>query len=139
MPLTRLIAEGVGPFDRLELDLSDGNGNAHLGPHILAGVNGSGKSTVLRTIAWVLAEGRGGFDYEQWSHCTSGQHSRALVLFGIPGLKPFSVDNDPYGTQWAGLEYRRLGVGQQPSGYDPFFESFNIAAYAPAMRLSHLH
>ena len=43
MPLVSLIAEGVGPFQSLELDLSDGKGNPHLGPHILAGVNGSGQ------------------------------------------------------------------------------------------------
>ncbi|MGA2736529.1 MAG: hypothetical protein ABSG65_03660 [Bryobacteraceae bacterium] len=42
MPLLRLIAEGVGPFERLDVDLSDGKGNPHLGPHIFAGVNGSG-------------------------------------------------------------------------------------------------
>ena len=37
MPIVRAIAEGVGPFDKLDLDLSDGKGNPHLGPHILAG------------------------------------------------------------------------------------------------------
>ncbi|MBI4877407.1 MAG: AAA family ATPase, partial [Acidobacteria bacterium] len=57
MPILRLVAEGVGPFEKLDLDLSDGQGNPHLGPHILAGVNGSGKSTVLKTIAWVLDRG----------------------------------------------------------------------------------
>lgn len=40
MALTQLVAEGLGPFDRLELDLSDGAGKPHLGPHIIAGVNG---------------------------------------------------------------------------------------------------
>jgi ABC-type transport system involved in cytochrome c biogenesis ATPase subunit len=57
MPLLRLIAEGVGPFERLDLDFSDGHGNPHLGPHILAGVNGSGKSTALRAVAWTLHRG----------------------------------------------------------------------------------
>jgi len=60
MPIVNLVAEGVGPFDRLELDLSDGNGNPHFGPHILAGVKGSGKSTVMRTIGW-LNDGTRGF------------------------------------------------------------------------------
>src|SRR5713101_5687638 len=90
MPLTRLIAEGVGPFDRLELDLSDGNGNAHLGPHILAGVNGSGKSTALRAIAWALDVGRRGFDYGQWEHLTHGRrNSSVLLMFKLAGREPF--------------------------------------------------
>jgi hypothetical protein len=36
MPLMRLIAENVGPFERLDVDFSDGNGKPHPGPHILA-------------------------------------------------------------------------------------------------------
>jgi predicted ATP-binding protein involved in virulence len=51
MPFTRLLLRDLGPFKDLHLDLTDGEGNPHLGPHILAGVNGSGKSTVLRALA----------------------------------------------------------------------------------------
>src|SRR5579863_2785081 len=81
MPLVRLIAEGVGPFERLDLDFSDGNGKPHLGPHILAGVNGSGKSTVLRTIAWVMGVGRLGFRVDDWLQLIKGYaDSRALVV-----------------------------------------------------------
>ncbi|MGA2593345.1 MAG: AAA family ATPase [Bryobacteraceae bacterium] len=81
MPLLRLIAEGVGPFEHLDIDLSDGKGNPHLGPHIFAGVNGSGKSTVLRTLAWVLDTGDMGFPQDDWSHLTAGYaQSRALVV-----------------------------------------------------------
>jgi len=81
MPLLRLIAEGVGPFERLDVDLSDGKGNPHLGPHIFAGVNGSGKSTVLRTLAWVMDWRTAGFQHDDWGHMLSGHpHSRALVL-----------------------------------------------------------
>jgi len=54
MPLMRLIAENVESFERLEIDFSDGNSKPYVGPHILAGVNGSGKSTVLRAIAWAM-------------------------------------------------------------------------------------
>ena len=86
MPLLRLIAEGVGPFERLDIDLSDGKGKPHLGPHIFAGVNGSGKSTVLRTLAWVMDQGDGGFPYADWVHLLTGRtHSRALVLVQSPG------------------------------------------------------
>jgi len=80
MPLLRLIAEGVGPFEYLDVDLSDGKGNPHLGPHIFAGVNGSGKSTVLKALAWVMDEGESGFRYDDWSHLTAGHaESRALA------------------------------------------------------------
>src|SRR5579862_503110 len=56
MPITHLFAEGIGPFKRIHLDLRGADGDPALGPHILAGVNGSGKSTVLKAIAWCLAE-----------------------------------------------------------------------------------
>ena len=81
MAIVPLVAEGVGPFEKLDLNLSDGKGKPHLGPHILAGVNGSGKSTVLRTIAWVLDWGERGFPHEEWRHGLAGhRHSRACVL-----------------------------------------------------------
>ncbi len=90
MPLVSLIAEGVGPFQSLELDLSDGKGNPHLGPHILAGVNGSGKSTVLRTIAWVLDGVNGGFPYEDWGEMLRGYgESRARLTIRPPRQAPY--------------------------------------------------
>ncbi len=81
MPLLRLIAEGVGPFDKIDLDLSDGKGNPHLGPHILAGVNGSGKSTVLRAIAWVFDHGERGFPHDEWQHLVAGYKWSVAVAF----------------------------------------------------------
>jgi hypothetical protein len=90
MPLVRLIAEGVGPFRTLDLDLSDGNGKPHLGPHILAGVNGSGKSTVLRTIAWVLDRGELGFQYDDWMEMLKGHpESRALLVVAPNDTPPY--------------------------------------------------
>jgi hypothetical protein len=82
MALLRLVAEKVGPFeDRLDLDFSDGKGNPHYGPHILAGVNGCGKSTILRAIAWVLSWGGRGFDFEDWAHLLRGPAvSRAFPI-----------------------------------------------------------
>ncbi len=68
----RLIAENVGPFERLDIDFSDGNGKPHCGPHILAGVNGSGKSTVLRAIAWALSWDQYGFPEDEWKHFFTG-------------------------------------------------------------------
>jgi energy-coupling factor transporter ATP-binding protein EcfA2 len=101
MPLLRLIAEGVGPFERLDVDLSDGKGNPHLGPHIFAGVNGSGKSTVLRTLAWVMDTGTSGFQYADWAHLTAGYaNSRALVLIQPPGAAAYAracTKGDPAG------------------------------------------
>lgn len=89
MPIVRLVAEGVGPFERLDLDLSDGHGNPHAGPHILAGVNGAGKSTALRTIAWALDHAANGFPHEHWRHALAGHsNSRAYVLLRPPGFRP---------------------------------------------------
>ena len=85
----RLIAEGVGPFRTLDIDLSDGKGKPHVGPHVLAGVNGSGKSTILRTIAWVLDRGACGFQYDDWRQALVGhRHSRALLTIRPPGSEP---------------------------------------------------
>jgi energy-coupling factor transporter ATP-binding protein EcfA2 len=91
MPLLRLIAEGVGPFERLDVDLSDGKGNPHLGPHIFAGVNGSGKSTILGALAWVMDTGESGFRYADWSHLTAGHaHPRALAVIQPPGAPVYA-------------------------------------------------
>jgi hypothetical protein len=79
MPLMRLIAENIGPFERLDVDFSDGSGNRYRGPHIFAGVNGSGKSTVLRAIAWAVWSPESGFPLEEWRHFLRGPESRALV------------------------------------------------------------
>src|ERR1700733_12998453 len=88
MPLVRVIAEGVGPFEKLDLDFSDGNGKPHLGPHILAGVNGSGKSTVLRTIAWLLDRGCFGLQNDGWAQALKGhQRSRTMAI-----LQPDAAD-----------------------------------------------
>jgi energy-coupling factor transporter ATP-binding protein EcfA2 len=87
MAIVRVVAEGVGPFDRLDLDLSDGKGNSHLGPHILAGVNGTGKSTALRAIACALTGKSGrGFAFDEWRHSLEGHpRSRAFVRLKVPG------------------------------------------------------
>jgi energy-coupling factor transporter ATP-binding protein EcfA2 len=85
MGIVRMVAEGIGPFEDLDLDFSDGKGNPHLGPHILAGVNGSGKSTILKAIAWVLAEERSGFPIDEFRHLLrEGKMSR--VQLDIPAL-----------------------------------------------------
>jgi hypothetical protein len=92
MALLGLTAEGVGPFERLDIDFSDGHGNPHLGPHILAGVNGSGKSTVLRTIAWVMDRGVRGFNYDEWQHLLKGYSaSRSLLALKPVSGKPYAL------------------------------------------------
>ena len=80
MPILKLTAEGIGPFKKLELDFSDGQGQPHLGPHIIAGVNGAGKSTALKTLAWSLGLGTQGFDLDEFKHRLHGDGSRADVL-----------------------------------------------------------
>jgi ABC-type sulfate/molybdate transport systems ATPase subunit len=86
MPLLRLIAEGVGPFEKVDIDLSDGKGKPHLGPHILAGVNGSGKSTILRTLAWVMDRGGLGFQHDDWFQLLEGHpQSRAVLVLRPEG------------------------------------------------------
>jgi hypothetical protein len=159
MPLVKLVAEGVGPFERLELDLSDGDGNPHLGPHILAGVNGSGKSTVLRAIGWVLDEGRRGFDHDQWKHFTSG-HKRSRALLVFKAYDSTYLGACGYGIRrkaaaelrdWVSLEfppYDLEGLAAERTGHHTYLYSRTVsqdrgglwteAAYAPAMRLSHL-
>lgn len=137
MPILKLHAENIGPFDRLELDLSDGNGKAHLGPHILAGVNGSGKTTILRTIAWCLATGESGFDHEEWMQFLRGRaNSRALLVpeLAFPSARPSypyrslstSVDNT-HGNlahEWAS----KLSGHPIEGGGNVFHEGFSVAS-----------
>jgi hypothetical protein len=157
MPLMRLIAENIGPFERLDIDFSDGNGKAHRGPHILAGVNGSGKSTVLRAIAWALSSLESGFPEDEWRHFLRGPESRVLVhlSYGANGLhinagtadaadgwegrleawaRSSGVDGEIDRLLWLGFgegqtEYRRVGGENQ----EPL-----IAAYASARTLSYV-
>jgi hypothetical protein len=162
MPLLRLIAEGVGPFERLDLDFSDGHGNPHLGPHILAGVNGSGKSTALRAIAWAMYHPGSSFDLRDWQHFLAGHDDpRAIVLLQ-------RLDGSP--AQWACTKAKgelfalirlaemrgRTGVPDE-EGVASFYEElgykwertppargfahglwFSLAAYASSRDLKHL-
>jgi len=166
MPLLRLIAEGVGPFARLDVDLSDGKGNPHLGPHIFAGVNGSGKSTVLRTLAWVMDVRGAGFPYDQWAHMTAGYaHSGALLVIEPPGW-PTYVCGCYKGAadeahEWAKSAWAATGLDPQRFGAQIVETSqgatkrttrtawleesraypgivFNIAAYSPSRALRHI-
>ncbi len=163
MPLLRLIAEGVGPFEHLDIDLSDGKGNPHLGPHIFAGVNGSGKSTVLRTIAWVMSIPSSGFHDEDWVHLLTGYPvSRALAIvhqFGEPpGVRAWSSDDgrkDLGFVSWVtsvladsavvqGVKAANAGMymtDERPGVWHPFPSVTpvpSIAAYSPSRTLRHL-
>src|ERR1035438_8765545 len=120
MPILRLIAQGVGPFESLDIDFSDGNGKPHLGPHILAGVNGSGKSTVLRTIAWVLDQGKRGFQYDEWEQALKGyDFSRALMA-----MAPRDSDWQVYAvTKVQGVENLQEWVSKSVGrDLDPFLD-----------------
>ena len=162
MPLLRLIAEGVGPFERLDIDLSDGKGNPHLGPHIFAGVNGSGKSTVLRTLAWVMDVRAGGFAHDQWAHLTAGHaRSGALLVVKAPSLPAYVMGcymgPDDEAQEWAKAQWAATGFGARLFGAQvvevsggvtrmAWMESaksyaavtFNIAAYSPSRALRHI-
>jgi energy-coupling factor transporter ATP-binding protein EcfA2 len=164
MPLLRLIAEGVGPFEKLDLDFSDGHGNPHLGPHILAGVNGSGKSTALRAIAWVMHNEGSSFDLREWRHFLVGHPTpRVFGLLKTPegGLQEWlctrgvdvpasihleemreEIDVDLSAFPPIGLAGREeLGYTWQRVARAASFAPpawFSVAAYAPSRALKHL-
>src|ERR1700683_2417340 len=97
MPISHFFAEGIGPFENVHLDLRGGDGNPSLGPHILAGVNGSGKSTILKAIAWCLARPADEFAEEEWRHFLRGHTgSHVLLTFDIAGVyrRTYARTND---------------------------------------------
>ncbi|MBV9760463.1 MAG: AAA family ATPase [Acidobacteriaceae bacterium] len=165
MPLLKLVAEGVGPFERIEIDFSDGQGNPHLGPHIFAGINGSGKSTILRTIAWVLRRKDDGFDSKEWRHSLAGHRDpRACVIMKHPsGILYFqwrsTPGDDETSRDWARAEARSwarawtqtpapvsaskdntAGPIVNPDRYEPSpnGETYALAAYSPVTSLKHI-
>lgn len=116
MALVKMVAEGIGPFEKLELDFSDGKGKPHLGPHILAGVNGSGKSTILRAIGWVLAEDGMGFPLDEFRHLLSRDADSHVILIPSSG-EPLSRDGRqvrPFGV--VPHRYPRSGVSPVACG-----------------------
>jgi predicted ATP-binding protein involved in virulence len=126
MPLLRLIAEGVGPFEKVDIDLSDGKGKPHLGPHILAGVNGSGKSTLLRTVAWALDTSRFGFHYEDWVQALKGYaYSRALLVrpegvhLHVQACSKQTDDVSENAMEWVGPALSKAGLNLAPHGLPP--------------------
>jgi predicted ATP-binding protein involved in virulence len=153
MPLMRLIAENIGPFESLDIDFSDGHGKPHRGPHILAGVNGSGKSTVLRAIAWALSFNECGFPQKEWAHSLRGDKSRVMVHVAPEQCPPyvigvaFSSDElwelDQLPTS---LRMKRRSVVSSGSGVSwalfgagySQLHPFTLGAYAPARVLSYL-
>jgi energy-coupling factor transporter ATP-binding protein EcfA2 len=105
MGIVRMVAEGIGPFENLVLDFSDGKGKPHLGPHILAGVNGSGKSTILKAIAWVLANENSGFPIDEWRHILRNPGTpRASLEFASPQHPPFIQARAGSEGKWKALE-----------------------------------
>ena len=106
MPLVRLIAENVGPFERLDIDFSDGNGKPHRGPHILAGVNGSGKSTVLRAIAWALSFDGDGFPEGEWRHFLHGKPKVAIHVAPDNGAAFIMQVSTQWDEVWHEVERR---------------------------------
>ena len=153
MPLMRLIAENVGPFERLDIDFSDGNGKPHRGPHILAGVNGSGKSTVLRAIAWALSWGGNGFPEKEWQHFLRGDRSKVALQVAPEQGPVYMIRVISQGDKgWnevdqladsVGLEDRAVFSAHAPFrwtrfGKPPFGDPFTASTYAPVRTLSYL-
>jgi hypothetical protein len=153
MPLMRLIAENVGPFEKLDIDFSDGNGKPYRGPHILAGVNGSGKSTVLRAIAWALSWGGEGFPDKEWQHFLRGDKSRVALQIA-PGHGPVHVIQvlPEWNKGWNEVEQLAQSLGLEDCaiasahapfrwicfGKPPFGHPFTASTYAPVRSLSYL-
>jgi len=97
MAISHVFAEGVGPFKSVHLDLRGSDGRPSLGPHILAGVNGSGKSTILKAIAWCIAGPQDAFPAGEWTHYLRGDlESRVLLVLDIAGVYQYAwtVTND---------------------------------------------
>ncbi len=129
MPILKLHLENIGPFDKLELDLTDRKGKAHLGPHILAGVNGSGKTTVLRAIAWCLAgyDKESGFDHREWRAFLNGRKTSLaeldvggkLAIVATPAYSAQPTEGAPLGCVAAYAPFQALKwLERPPTGID---------------------
>jgi len=129
MLLSHLFLEGIGPFKTLHLDLRGNDAHASPGPHILAGVNGSGKSTVLKSIAWCLATADDGFPFDEWVHfLKSYPQSRAMVVFDKYEFVSASASDHAEGWEmrlgyWVGENL--ISVGLDPDEY-PLKRSFDL-------------
>jgi energy-coupling factor transporter ATP-binding protein EcfA2 len=164
MGLTKLLIAGVGPFENTTLDFSDGNGKPHMGPHIIAGVNGCGKSTVLRAIAaTAVRSAADGFPFEWWDHHVWSRDNSAVVGWwhhiGTGSSRRFASVPHPVEPAWldsnaASLLFRLMHLLGEKSlssqqalgssgtqvlgldGYDGGNEVL-VAAYAPSLRVKH--
>lgn len=131
MLLNHLFVEGAGPFKNLHLDLRGPDGHASCGPHILAGVNGSGKSTVLKSIAWCLTGKSDGFPFDEWAHFLRAHpHSRAMVVFDL--FKYVWAITTDYSEGWEArlgdwVSEKLVSVGLEPSRY-PFKQGLELKA-----------
>lgn len=126
--IVRFAAQGIGPFDDVRLDFTDDHGNPHLGPHVFAGVNGTGKSTLLRAIAWVVDVGMCRFPYREWRHLL-GAGARAAVLMRPPYQDaPYLVACQPAGRgdtgfmEWLGAQFPEVPVSEGRSEANHGFE-----------------
>ena len=102
MPISHFFAEGIGPFQKVHLDLRGADGHPSLGPHILAGANGSGKSTILKAIDWCLAKPQDGFEEE-------ATNPRVLLIFGSAGAAVRTKHSDR-GSAWARKTMEEAGL-----------------------------
>jgi hypothetical protein len=123
MPISHFFAEGIGPFQKVHLDLRGPDGRPALGPHILAGVNGSGKSTILKAIDWCLA--RPGDEFAD-----GHSNPRVMVVFeSFAVARGKDRDGD---LSWA--RETMAGAGLNPSDF-PFRRAdseHNVASYSSA-------
>jgi len=131
MPISHILAEGIGPFKKVHLDLRGPDGHPSLGPHILAGVNGSGKSTILKAIAWCLAGPQEEF---------ADTNPRVLLIFEA-GTRRYAVARtnaragDQQGGLWSWANETMAGAGLNPTDFPLRKEAdrkFNVASYSSA-------
>ncbi|MCS7024856.1 MAG: ATP-binding protein [Bryobacteraceae bacterium] len=94
MHITRLLVRGVGPFEHLDLNFSSADGLPDLGPHLLVGASGSGKTAAVRALAWVLAGTEGyGFPLSEFRSTLAGHRTStaAVILSNRNGVQEIQL------------------------------------------------
>jgi energy-coupling factor transporter ATP-binding protein EcfA2 len=140
MSILKLELKNIGPFDRLELDFSNGDGTPHLGPHIIAGTNGSGKSTILRTIAHVMDSGSSGSDVIYFSHLLRSRPEATMALAASGGPLVLPWDPGPRQKLLRGADVGKVRMHLETGTFrvEAIGSELLACAYAPTRSLRHL-
>jgi predicted ATP-binding protein involved in virulence len=84
--IQRLVLEGVGPFKKLDMSFPEGKDPDKADIHLLVGVNGTGKTTVLQAIAQCFSRGKDIGLKGRFRSKTSAAGIEANV--GMAGIQP---------------------------------------------------